>query len=110
MQLKLVNPSIVQHKLHEQLLFFGKERFCLADIRVHVRCRGYVSQIYAIWQAFSKSLVSPCGGIWSTFRSRTSIGSTPSVTSRLVLAYDKHVPSSERRASPGNVQLCRVHL
>ncbi|XP_065883676.1 small ribosomal subunit protein uS9-like [Dysidea avara] len=56
--LHLVQPSTLRYKLEEPLLLLGRERFEGVDIRVRVRGGGQVSQIYAIRQAISKSLVA----------------------------------------------------
>lgn len=45
-------------QVQEPLLLLGKERFAGVDIRVRVKGGGHVSQIYAIRQAISKSLVA----------------------------------------------------
>nr|AAX48893.1 S16 [Suberites domuncula] len=56
--LYLVEPSTLRYKLEEPLLLLGREKFMGVDIRVRVKGGGHVSQIYAIRQAISKSLVA----------------------------------------------------
>merc|ERR1712038_1231520 len=48
----------LQYKLQEPLLLLGKDRFADVDIRIRVKGGGHTSQIYAIRQALSKSLVA----------------------------------------------------
>lgn len=45
-------------QLEEPLLLLGAEKFMGVDIRVRVKGGGHVSQVYAIRQAISKSLVA----------------------------------------------------
>merc|ERR1712200_78785 len=54
--LELVEPRALQYKLQEPILLLGKDRFADIDIRVRGGC--HTSQVYAIRQALSKSLVS----------------------------------------------------
>merc|ERR1712073_281649 len=56
--LELVEPKALQFKLLEPVLLLGQDRFADIDIRIRVKGGGHVSQIYAIRQALSKSLVS----------------------------------------------------
>ncbi|KAJ8024137.1 40S ribosomal protein S16 [Holothuria leucospilota] len=56
--LHLIEPRGLQYKLQEPFLLLGKDRFCGVDIRVRVKGGGRISQIYAIRQAISKSLVA----------------------------------------------------
>ncbi|XP_065175085.1 small ribosomal subunit protein uS9-like [Sycon ciliatum] len=56
--LDLVSPQSLRYKVKEPVLLLGKEKFEGVDIRVRVRGGGHVSQIYAIRQAISKSLVA----------------------------------------------------
>merc|ERR1712122_324589 len=56
--LELVQPAALQYKLQEPILLLGKDRFADVDIRVRVKGGGHTSQIYAIRQALSKSLVT----------------------------------------------------
>merc|ERR1711884_1017159 len=56
--LEEVEPKALQFKLMEPVLLLGKDRFADIDIRIRVKGGGHVSQIYAIRQALSKSLVS----------------------------------------------------
>merc|ERR1711912_192395 len=56
--LEQVEPKALQFKLMEPVLLLGKDRFADIDIRIRVKGGGHVSQIYAIRQALSKSLVS----------------------------------------------------
>merc|ERR1712137_1427505 len=56
--LELVEPRALQAKLQEPILLLGKDRFADIDIRIRVKGGGHTSQIYAIRQALSKSLVS----------------------------------------------------
>ena len=53
-----VEPKALQYKLQEPLLLLGKDRFADVDIRIRVKGGGHTSQIYAIRQALSKSLVA----------------------------------------------------
>ncbi|XP_065070903.1 small ribosomal subunit protein uS9 [Rhopilema esculentum] len=54
----LVQPQTLSMKIMEPVLLLGKERFSSVDIRVRVKGGGHVSQLYAIRQAISKSLVA----------------------------------------------------
>merc|ERR1711863_171836 len=56
--LELVQPAALQYKLQEPILLLGKERFADVDIRIRAKGGGHTSQIYAIRQALSKSLVA----------------------------------------------------
>merc|ERR1712011_43136 len=56
--LEQVEPKALQFKLMEPVLLLGKDRFTDIDIRIRVKGGGHVSQIYAIRQALSKSLVA----------------------------------------------------
>merc|ERR1712080_631060 len=56
--LELVEPTALQFKLMEPVLLLGKDRFADVDIRIRVKGGGHTSQIYAIRQALSKSLVA----------------------------------------------------
>ena len=56
--LELVQPTALQYKLQEPILLLGKDRFADVDIRIRVKGGGHTSQIYAIRQALSKSLVA----------------------------------------------------
>merc|ERR1711976_798185 len=56
--LELCEPEMLRYKLQEPILLLGKERFGGVDIRIRVKGGGQVSQIYAIRQALSKSLVA----------------------------------------------------
>merc|ERR1711920_1009440 len=56
--LKHIQPATLQFKLQEPILLLGKDRFKGVDIKVRVRGGGHTSQIYAIRQAISKSLVA----------------------------------------------------
>merc|ERR1712073_256864 len=56
--LEQVEPKALQYKLQEPILLLGKDRFADVDIRIRVKGGGHNSQIYAIRQALSKSLVS----------------------------------------------------
>jgi len=56
--LEQVEPKALQFKLQEPVLLLGKERFADIDIRIRVKGGGHTSQIYAIRQALSKSLVA----------------------------------------------------
>ncbi|XP_065829718.1 small ribosomal subunit protein uS9-like [Oscarella lobularis] len=56
--LEHVEPQTLRFKVEEPILLLGKERFAGVDIRVRVRGGGHTSQIYAIRQAISKSLVA----------------------------------------------------
>merc|ERR1711997_464774 len=56
--LELVEPKALQFKLLEPVLLLGQDRFADIDIRIRVKGGGHVSQIYAIRQALSKSLVA----------------------------------------------------
>ena len=85
---------------------------------------GYVSQIYAIWRAMSKSLVARCSCIWSTFRIRISTGKTLRVLLRdwyllrrntslqvkeaRLLGMDSSVELICMKQSPENVTLGRA--
>merc|ERR1712071_587052 len=51
-------PEILRYKLYEPVLLLGREKFAGVNIRVRVRGGGYTSQIYAIRQAITKSLVA----------------------------------------------------
>jgi len=56
--LHLVEPKALQFKLQEPILLLGKDRFADIDIRIRVKGGGHTSQVYAIRQALSKSLVA----------------------------------------------------
>ena len=56
--LELVEPQALQFKLQEPILLLGKDRFADIDIRIRVKGGGHTSQVYAIRQALSKSLVA----------------------------------------------------
>merc|ERR1712058_140309 len=56
--LELVQPTALSFKLQEPILLLGKDRFADIDIRIRVKGGGHTSQIYAIRQALSKSLVA----------------------------------------------------
>merc|ERR1712070_114273 len=56
--IELVEPEILRYKVFEPILLLGRERFAGVDIRIRVKGGGYTSQIYAIRQAISKSLVA----------------------------------------------------
>merc|ERR1711862_486907 len=56
--LEQVEPKSLQFKLLEPVLLLGQDRFADIDIRIRVKGGGHVSQIYAIGQALSKSLVA----------------------------------------------------
>merc|ERR1711900_114489 len=55
--LNLVQPEILRFKVYEPLLI-GLEKFANVDIRVRVTGGGHTSQVYAIRQAISKSIVA----------------------------------------------------
>merc|ERR1712076_81848 len=50
----------------------GKDRFADIDIRIRVKGGGHTSQIYAIRQALSKSLVLTTRSTWTSSPSRRS--------------------------------------
>jgi len=56
--LEEVEPKSLAFKLQEPVLLLGADRFADIDIRIRVKGGGHVSQIYAIRQALSKSLVA----------------------------------------------------
>ena len=56
--LEQIEPRALQYKLQEPVLLLGNERFAEVDIRIRVKGGGHTSQIYAIRQALSKSLVA----------------------------------------------------
>merc|ERR1712214_37020 len=56
--LEQIEPKPLQFKLQEPILLLGKDRFSEVDIRIRVKGGGRISQIYAIRQALSKSLVA----------------------------------------------------
>ncbi|KAK3851673.1 hypothetical protein Pcinc_041697 [Petrolisthes cinctipes] len=56
--LEHIEPKTLQFKLMEPILLLGKERFSQVTIRVRVKGGGHTSQVYAIRQAISKSLVA----------------------------------------------------
>jgi ribosomal protein S9 len=56
--LNLVQPEILRFKVYEPLLIVGLDKFSTVDIRVRVTGGGHTSQIYAIRQAISKSIVA----------------------------------------------------
>merc|ERR1712168_468073 len=53
-----VEPRALAYKLQEPILLLGKDRFADIDIRIRVKGGGHTSQVYAIRQAISKSLVA----------------------------------------------------
>ena len=56
--LEQIEPKPLQFKLQEPILLLGKDRFSEVDITIRVKGGGRISQIYAIRQALSKSLVA----------------------------------------------------
>ncbi|TVY87407.1 40S ribosomal protein S16 [Lachnellula willkommii] len=56
--LNLVQPEILRFKVYEPLLVLGLDKFANVDIRVRVTGGGHTSQVYAIRQAISKSIVA----------------------------------------------------
>ena len=56
--LNLVQPEILRFKVYEPLLIVGLDKFANVDIRVRVSGGGHISQVYAIRQAISKSIVA----------------------------------------------------
>merc|ERR1712230_265367 len=56
--LNLVQPEILRFKVYGPLLIVGLEKFANVDIRVRVTGGGHTSQVYAIRQAISKSIVA----------------------------------------------------
>ncbi|RKF64756.1 40S ribosomal protein S16 [Golovinomyces cichoracearum] len=56
--LRLVQPEILRFKIYEPILIVGLDKFANVDIRVRVTGGGHVSQIYAVRQAISKSIVA----------------------------------------------------
>merc|ERR1711913_26022 len=56
--LEQIEPKPLQFKLQEPILLLGKDRFSEVDIGIRVKGGGRISQIYAIRQALSKSLVA----------------------------------------------------
>ena len=56
--IELIQPQTLRLKVAEPMLLVGYDKFASVDIRVRVKGGGYVSQIYAIRQAISKSLVA----------------------------------------------------
>lgn len=56
--LNLVQPEILRFKVYEPLLVVGLDKFANVDIRVRVTGGGHTSQVYAIRQAISKSIVA----------------------------------------------------
>ena len=56
--IEFVQPQTIRVKVLEPILLLGAPRFANVDIRVRVTGGGYTSQIYAIRQAVSKSLIA----------------------------------------------------
>ncbi|RKF64057.1 40S ribosomal protein S16 [Golovinomyces cichoracearum] len=56
--LHLIQPEILRFKVYEPILIIGLDKFANVDIRVRVNGGGHVSQVYAIRQAISKSIVA----------------------------------------------------
>merc|ERR1712066_578263 len=56
--LEQIEPEALQFKLQEPILLLGKDRFSEIDIRIRVKGGGHTSQVYAIRQALSESLVA----------------------------------------------------
>jgi len=56
--LATVQPETLRFKLYEPLLIVGLDKFAEVDIRVRVTGGGHSSQIYAVRQAISKSLIA----------------------------------------------------
>merc|ERR1712179_682539 len=56
--LEHIEPRTLQYKLMEPILLLGKQRFSNVTIRVRVKGGGHTSQVYAIRQAISKSLIA----------------------------------------------------
>mmetsp|Transcript_26872 Transcript_26872/g.26508 ORF Transcript_26872/g.26508 Transcript_26872/m.26508 type:complete len:144 (-) Transcript_26872:102-533(-) len=56
--IQFVQPQTLRTKVLEPVLLLGLARFQNVDIRLRVKGGGYTSQLYAIRQAISKSLVA----------------------------------------------------
>ena len=56
--IQFVQPQTLRTKVMEPILLLGMARFQGVDIRIRVKGGGYTSQLYAIRQAISKSLVA----------------------------------------------------
>ena len=54
----LITPDIMRSKLMEPILLLGLDRFKELDIRLRVRGGGYVSQVYALRVALSRSVIA----------------------------------------------------
>ncbi|EWC44421.1 40S ribosomal protein S16 [Drechslerella stenobrocha 248] len=56
--ISLVQPEVLRFKVYEPVLVLGLDKFANVDIRVRVTGGGHTSQIYAIRQAISKSIIA----------------------------------------------------
>ena len=84
--LEEVEPKALSYKLQEPILLLGKERFADVDIRVRVKGGGHTSQIYAIRQAVSKSLVAyyqKCKLFLLFFKSVNNVGNSSNIFVKL---------------------------
>ncbi|ERT01245.1 small subunit ribosomal protein S16e [Sporothrix schenckii 1099-18] len=91
--LSLVQPEILRAKLYEPVLVVGLDKFAGLDIRVRVTGGGHTSQIYAIRQAISKSLIA--------FYQRYKDEHSKAQLKQALVAYDRTLlVADNRRCEP----------
>ncbi|WRX11854.1 Small ribosomal subunit protein uS9 - like 1 [Theobroma cacao] len=56
--IELVEPEILHFKAVEPILFLGRQRFAGVNMRIRVKGKGHISQIYAIRQSIAKALIA----------------------------------------------------
>ncbi|CAF9919084.1 MAG: 40S ribosomal protein S16 [Heterodermia speciosa] len=91
--LSLVQPQILRFKVYEPLLIVGLEKFANVDIRVRVSGGGHTSQVYAIRQAISKSIVA--------YYQKYVDESEKNIIKQLLVQYDRTLlVADNRRCEP----------
>ncbi|KIH92703.1 small subunit ribosomal protein S16e [Sporothrix brasiliensis 5110] len=89
----VVQPEILRAKLYEPVLVVGLDKFAGLDIRVRVTGGGHTSQIYAIRQAISKSLIA--------FYQRYKDEHSKAQLKQALVAYDRTLlVADNRRCEP----------
>ncbi|CAK7210658.1 40S ribosomal protein S16 [Sporothrix curviconia] len=88
-----VQPETLRAKLYEPVLVVGLDKFAGLDIRVRVTGGGHTSQIYAIRQAISKSLIA--------FYQRYKDEHSKAQLKQALVAYDRTLlVADNRRCEP----------
>ncbi|KAL8785284.1 MAG: hypothetical protein Q9195_008703 [Heterodermia aff. obscurata] len=91
--LSLVQPQILRFKVYEPLLIVGLDKFANVDIRVRVSGGGHTSQVYAIRQAISKSIVA--------YYQKYVDESEKNIIKQLLVQYDRTLlVADNRRCEP----------